>query len=236
MSSYSAFTQRVRDEAEIRADDAKFTAQWPAMLLDAETRLLRDLDPLVARKYLQTTFSLVPAVLGRLGTPPELLVVRELGFFTPAGTTTKYNPIDRKTEGFIKDYWLDRSITGLPKFFCELAHNQVLVAPSPNAAYTVEIAGTYRVASLAVASPNDGTQTTYLSTFHGDLLFAASMVQVAGFKKNYGAMADDPASAMSWEAIYQRLLPGAQMEEGRRKSGSYADESKTQPPERNAVQ
>jgi hypothetical protein len=236
MSTYTSLTARVKGEAKINANDTVFDALWPDLLGDAEVRILRDLDMLVSRKYTQTTFSLLAAVLGRLGTPPEMLVVRELTFFTPVATTTKRNPLDRKTESFINDYWPDRSQTGLPRFWCDLGSNQALVAPSPNAAYKVEIAGTFRPDSLSVAAPGDGSQTTYLSTFHPDLLFAAAMVQVAGSKKNYGAMADEPQQAMSWETMYGKLLTSAQMEEGRRKSGSYADESKTAAPEKNAVQ
>jgi hypothetical protein len=234
--TYTSLTARVIGEATINVNDALFTTLWPSLLSDAETRILRDLDMLISRKYAQTSFAASAPGNARLGLPTDCLVIRELAYYTPVATTTVYIPLERKTESYIKDYWRNRSLTGLPKYFCDLGSAQALVAPSPNGAYAVEAAYTYRPPSLAVAAPGDGTQTTYIATFHADLLFQACMVEVAGFKKNYGSMADDPQQAVSWNARYAVTLASAQMEEGRRKSGSYADESKTAAPEKNAVQ
>ncbi len=234
--TYASFTSWVKKEATINDNDTDFVAIWPSKLLSAELRIFRDLDPLVGRKYQQVTLPATLSLRAVIGAPVGCLVMRELWYFTPVGTTTRRNPIERREEGFVKDYWPDRSLTGSPRFFAEIAHNQILTAPTANDTYRVEMGFTYRPVSLAVATPGDGSQTTYLSTTYPDLLLMASMVEVAGFKKNYGAMADDPKEALSWEGRYQATLAAAKIEEGRRKSGAYADESPSRPPERNAVQ
>lgn len=50
-----------------------------------------------------------------------------------------------------------------------------------------------------------------------DLFVAAAMVFMSGYQKNFGAQADDPKMAMSWETQYQALLRGAMDEEARKK-------------------
>jgi hypothetical protein len=231
MTTYAALTARVKAEATISANDTAFDATWNAMLLDAEIRIFRDLDPLVGRKFQMTTFPSVVAIRSRLLVPPGCIIMRSLVYFTPVGSTTKRNAIKRRDEDFCNDYWPDRSLTGPPKFFCELAHNQVLVVPTANDVFKVQMAFTHRPTSLS-----SETGGTYISQTYPDLLFFAAMVEVAGFKKNYGAMADDPKQALTWDERYKMALAAAVLEEARRKRGGYANESQSQPPERNAVQ
>ena len=54
-----------------------------------------------------------------------------------------------------------------------------------------------------------------------DLLLSASMIFGAGYQKNFGAMADDPKMAMSWETIYQGQVKDVMIEELRKKSMSW---------------
>ena len=235
MATYTALTTRIKASAAINPSDSDFDAHWPAILLDAETRIYRDLDPLVARKYATTTFGASAPANAVLAQPADCIVIRGLHYFTPAGSQTNRFTIEERDEEFVKDYWPARGLTGLPKYFCKLGHNQVLVAPSPNGTYTVEMPYTYRPPTLSSASPGDGTQTTVLSTVYEDLLFAAAMVGVAGYKKNYGASADDPREGVTWEIQYQARLAAARDEEMSRKAGSRADESPSQASERNPV-
>ncbi|MDE2096315.1 MAG: hypothetical protein KGL39_03650 [Patescibacteria group bacterium] len=82
--------------------------------------------------------------------------------------------------------------------------------------------GNYTVsASQSVSSESMTTspQTTYLSTYYPDLLFAASMVEATGWMRDYGQQADDPKLALSWENNYQTHKQSA-LEEAQRQKGS----------------
>jgi hypothetical protein len=75
----------------------------------------------------------------------------------------------------------------------------ILIAPTVDGEYIVEIRSTFTPTAFSA----DNTQT-FLSEYYSSLLFAASMAIATGaLKQNYGAQADDPQQAISWEAQYQ---------------------------------
>ena len=61
-----------------------------------------------------------------------------------------------------------------------------------------------------------------LTTYFPDLWFALTMVAGAAYLKNFGASADDPRMAMSWETHVQPLLQSAKTEEQMKKYRSQA--------------
>ncbi|MEJ2123942.1 MAG: hypothetical protein P8Y47_03800, partial [Alphaproteobacteria bacterium] len=78
--------------------------------------------------------------------------------------------------------------------------------------WSCEVIHTVRPANLT-----DSNTTTWISNYLPDLFFAAAMVVVCGWEKNFSAMSDDPASAVSWEAHDQRLRASALGDEVRKK-------------------
>jgi hypothetical protein len=86
------------------------------------------------------------------------------------------------------------------------------LGPWPNAAYTLEIIGTYRPASLSASNT-----TTFISQYLPDIFVMASMIFISGYQRNFGRQSDDPAMAQSYESQYQALLRGATVEEYRKK-------------------
>jgi hypothetical protein len=56
-----------------------------------------------------------------------------------------------------------------------------------------------------------------------DLMLYASAVLASAYKRNFGAQADNPQMAMSWEQLYQQHLAAARIEEARRKGEGYFD-------------
>jgi len=53
---------------------------------------------------------------------------------------------------------------------------------------------------------------TFLSVTYPELFLAACMVWGCGYQRDYGAQADDPARAMSWETQYTNLRQGVMLE------------------------
>ena len=107
----------------------------------------------------------------------------------------------------------------VPTVFAMLTQNNVesqttdvLVGPAPDAAYQVEVIGTVNPTPLSASNP-----TTYLTLFLPDLFLAASMVFMTGFQKSFGAQADDPKFAMSWEQTYQTLFKSADLVDSRQR-------------------
>ncbi len=49
-----------------------------------------------------------------------------------------------------------------------------------------------------------------------DLFWAASMIFMAGYNQNYGAMSDNTGQAMAWQTQYDRIIKSAAIEEARK--------------------
>ena len=86
------------------------------------------------------------------------------------------------------------------------------LTPVPDKAYTVEYFGVIRPALLSSVNTE-----TFLSVNYADLFCAACMVFASGYQRDFGAQADDPQKAMSWNGMYEALRASAQLEAGRMK-------------------
>lgn len=85
--------------------------------------------------------------------------------------------------------------------------------------YTVSISQT--VSSGTIYSYL-GSATTQLTTYFPDLFIAASMIFASGYQRDFGAQADNPSQAQSWETQYQLLIKSALTEEARKKFNEEA--------------
>jgi hypothetical protein len=126
--------------------------------------------------------------------------------------------MERRQESYLKDYWPNRSLTGAPKYWAQTSQGTFLVAPTPDAAYTVELSYTYRPAALSATNT-----TTWLSTWCPDLLLYAALQFAGAYIKDYQQM-------QAWEAQYQMALKTALVEEARRKAAGYTDYGPSRPP------
>jgi hypothetical protein len=90
----------------------------------------------------------------------------------------------------------------------------------------MEVFGTIRPTPLSASNTS-----TYLTAHLSDLFFAACMCSISGYQRDFGAQADDPKQAQSWENQYAMRLNSANREEMRRKyqSGDWTSESRPNP-------
>lgn len=227
--TYSTYVTQIAQMAVLDPADANLTAILPSMIDYAELRMYRDLDFL----FTSTSNPSFALTVGsrQLSIPAGTLVVSEqINVITPAGQTNPEvavrNPLLPTTKEFLDAVYGDSSKTGLPLYFVPFNDNLFLVGPFPDAAYQVEIIGTYRPAPLSASNP-----TTFISQYLPDVFIMASMIYVSAFQRNFGAQADDPQMAQSYERQYELLLKGAQTEEARKKFESTGWSSMSPSPE-----
>ena len=187
------------------AIDDDFSTMIPMAVMYAEDRIYRELDPLAARKI--ATSTPVTGTATYQG-PTDWWIGRYL-VATKSGSRTLLTHV---TEDFINIYWPARATTGNPLYWTEYTFGNLLIAPTLDGTWSLEIGYTYRPEALSSSNTE-----TWISTYAPDLFLAASMVYVSGWMKNFGAQTDNPQMAQSWETQYQRLLMGAMTEEKRRK-------------------
>jgi hypothetical protein len=220
--TYTTYLSEIARLAVVDPADANFLESLPMAITDAENRMCREFDFLTFVQS-NTTFSVsansryVNVPLGTFVTIQNVNVVTPVGQTNPDLAGNKRNPLVPVSKEFLDFVYGSNAVTSMPIFFAMMNENSFIVGPWADQTYGLELVGTVRPASLSVANPS-----TFISTYLPDLFVAASMVYIAGYQRDFGRQSDDPQLAVSWEAHYQTLKAGADVEEARKKFNAGA--------------
>ncbi len=188
------------------------------MIEYAELRIYRELDLLTTVS--EATVDLVAGTRSA-SMPGSIIILNSASIITPASTAPLLGtrqPLQRTSVEFINFVAPTAATTGLPLYYAMQDNTTIILAPTPSAAYKLACLGVVRPAPLSSGNP-----TTYLTLYLPDLFFAASMVFGFGaITQNFGAQADDPQSAQSWENQYNLIKSGADLENLRSKAQSFS--------------
>lgn len=214
--TYNTYVVALKSAAVSGVNDATFDAYINSTVIPyAEQRIYRELD-LLSTVTTDSTSTFTSGVRSlTLPTSPRFVTVQQINVITPAGTAPNAgtrNPMLVASKEVLDVLWPSATGAARPQNFAMLTDQTILVGPWPDSNYTVEVVGTIRPDQLSSTNP-----TTFLSQYLPDLFFAASMISVAGYQRNYGSQSDDPKMSQSWEAQYQSLKASANLEEMRKK-------------------
>lgn len=250
--TYDSFQKALASEMVVpnnNVTDPNFVLILPTIIDYAEQRCYRELDLLHAevQQWFPMTIGqraqsfAVANVIGTDQSPAQQILMVERVRIHPFGPTPHVSspPIGEPVLPATVDY-LDAVYTGvfpnpgplgLPKHFALVNDTMLGFGPAPDQAYTLQISGKARPVPLYDAAPADGTQTTFLTTVLPDLFLAAAMISASGYRHNFGAQADDPKMAVSWEMQFGELLSSAKTEEIRKRFLGWGGlSSYSQPP------
>ena len=217
--TYSQWVAELANLCVIDASDTNFVANLPSTIDDAEQRIYRDLD-LLSTVVRDTgtlssgvrTFAL-PSNLGRFVVTNGFNVITPVIATNPdSGTRNQLVPCSRDVLDVL---WPSATGASVPALYAMITDQVIIVGPAPDAAYTIECIGTIRPTPLSASNT-----TTVLTLYLPDLFLSASMVYMSAYMRNFGAQADDPKMATSWESHYQTELASANVEEARKKYSS----------------
>lgn len=202
-----------------QAPSTDYTTILPAAIQDAEQRIYREMDFLDTRTVNSGSSLTTGSRNFTLPTSPStILVLQGVAAISPSGDTPAAgtrNALEPTSLDVIDMIWPQESVKSLPTYFAMKDALSIVVAPTPDANYTVELTGIFRPVPMSAINT-----TTYIGNVYPDLLVAACMVFLTGYQKDFGAQSDDPKMAMSWEALYQDRKKSAYEEEQRRKGAS----------------
>lgn len=212
--NYTTFVSQYSNLLVIGSTDPNFTIMLPGAIDYAEQRIYRELD-LVNTTVIDTTTTFSSG--NRFLTLPSTwVVIEEVNTFSSAGTTSSNgsrNPLIETSREFINyAYPSNSTATGIPAYWNLLSQTQIIVGPTPDASYSVEIIGTQRPVPLSAAN-----SSTFLTAYLPDLFMAAAMVYGAGWMRDFGSQSDNPQMSQSWENQYNLLFKSATTEEMRKK-------------------
>lgn len=219
--NYATWVATISNLTVIDAADPDFVQILPECEEYTSNRLYRELDLLntVTRQSGALTANdrnfTLPSAGGRF------VVTNGINIITPSTTTNpdlgERVPCTPVTRDYLDMAWPSSTGATVPAQYAMITDQTVIFGPWPDAAYTAEVVGTYRLAALSSTNT-----TSPLSLYWPDLFVAASMVFMTGYQRNFGAQASDPQSGMSWEAQYGKLFASADVETMRSKYASGA--------------
>lgn len=214
--TYTTAVSSLANLMAIQASNANFLIDLPNIFEDAELRCYRVLDLLnTSMRDSANAMTAGNRNFTLPSTTATFVVTQEINVITPAGTVNPElgtrNALVPASDEMLNMLYPSVAGSSVPQYFAMVDQGLIIVGPWPNAAYQVEVVGTFRPPTLSSTNV-----TTLLSVYFPDLFLAGCMVRAAGFQKNYGSAIDDPKMGVTWESHFQVLLAGASVEEARK--------------------
>ena len=206
--TYTELVDKIRNYTEVDAN--VFTSTIVnGFIEDAEFRILRDIDSDNNRRYDTANLIVNDRFIGR---PAGLLVVRSAQIVDSQGSSQPNNRefLQYRDTSFMSEFNPTED-TGVPKYYSLWDESTIVVAPTPDATYTIQL--NYILKDPGLSSTN--TQTYISQNFPNGLLYAC-LVEAYGFLKG-------PQDLLQlYEQKYKQVVEGFSIEQmGRRRRDEY---------------
>ena len=168
-TTYADLVTKIRNYTEV--DDTVFTsAIINGFILDAEERILRDVNTDADRKYAVANMVLDQKFLNF---PDGALVIRAIQI--TSGSKKIY--LEKRDTTFI-DEFNPTQATGVPKYYANLDNDTLMFAPVPNTTFSIQASYVAKPAGLS----SSNTQTYLSKNFPAGLLYAC-LIEAYGYLK-----------------------------------------------------
>lgn len=191
-TTYASLLADLIEKTEERSDE--FMANLDGIIADGEIRCLRALD----LECFQEEISVGNLVIGtrEKARPASVVHAKDL-FITVASSRL---PLDKRTWGYAQLYAPVAATTGTPVIYVEKDDGDWYFVPTPDATYAITAYGIARPTGLGPT-----TSTTWLSTYCGDLLLLACLIEAEEFL-------DSDILKGKWEKSFGQKLADAKLE------------------------
>jgi len=217
--TFAELVAKIRNYTEVNAN-VLTDAIVDSMIRDAELRIFREVDADYAREYATANVNLNSPYLdlpnatstSGLTSTRRAIIVRSFLVFNSNNSPVTKEYVEPKDTSFIFEF-NSTGATGVPKYYAMWKETTLLMAPTPNLQYQVQLSYVYTPDHLSATNT-----TTYLSENAPELLFYATLVEAYGFLKGpmdmYKLYSDKYNVAMQGFALGQV---------GRRRRDEYQD-------------
>lgn len=195
----------LKNDIQVYAErsDAPFITQIPRFIMLAENRIASEVHGLGYIKFADFALSVGNPIVekpARWRETASLLIIvsGEADFLKQRGYT------------FCRTYWPNKTLILKPQYYCDYDYEHLLLVPTPDAAYSAEIAYHERPAPL-----DDTNQTNWTTQYAPQLLLYATLLEAQPFLKLQERIAE-------FQALYDRAAGAVQQEAQRRMSGDQS--------------
>ena len=212
MTTYAELTQQILDYTETSTDVLTST-RTDDFIEHTENRILRDVDLDAFKSHQYSTLTADSAFLslpgGTTPEPTSLATIRTVMIYASASSARDF--LEQRDVSFMNEYWPIRTSTGTPKYWAWWDENTIYLAPTPDAAYNVEVGITRLPTRLSSSNT-----TTWLGDNAPQALLYGCLAEAFKFLKG-------PAEMLQlYEQSYQRALQElAAEQQGRHRRDEY---------------
>jgi hypothetical protein len=206
--TYAELVQKIRDYTEVSSNVLTATIV-DGIINDAEFRILREVDSDNNRRYATAN---VLTSTRFIDTPTNALIIRSAQIVDSDGTASPDNRefLQFRDTSFMSEF-NPTGATGVPKYYSWWDEDTIVMAPTPDATYTIQL--NYILKDPGLSSTNT---TTYLSTYFPNGLLYACLAEAYGFLKG-------PVDMLQlYDNKYVEAVKGFSIEQmGRRRRDEY---------------
>ena len=208
--TYDELKQKIIDYTEVSSNVFTDTI-LNGFINDAEFKILREVDSDNNRRY--ATANLI-ASTRFIDVPTNLLIVRSAQIIdsdlADGSTDQNRDFLQFRDTSFMSEF-NPTATTGVPKYYSNWDETRIVVAPTPDQTYTIQL--NYILKPTGLSSTNT---TTYLSTEFPNGLLYACLVEAYGFLKG-------PVDMLQlYDKKYVEAVKGFSIEQmGRRRRDEY---------------
>ena len=208
--TYAELKQKIIDYTEVSSNVFTDTI-LNGFINDAEFKILREVDSDNNRRY--ATANLI-ASTRFIDVPTDLLIVRSAQIvdsdLADGSTDQNRDFLQFRDTSFMSEF-NPTATTGVPKYYSNWDETRIVVAPTPDQTYTIQL--NYILKPTGLSSTNT---TTYLSTEFPNGLLYACLVEAYGFLKG-------PVDMLQlYDKKYVEAVKGFSIEQmGRRRRDEY---------------
>jgi hypothetical protein len=170
--TYSDFLTQVRNYTEVDSNVLRDTIIGQ-FIRNVELNIAGAVDYDDTRKYATSSFT---ASKRYLVTPADFLIIRSLQVFSTTDQSGERSFMEKRDTSFITEF-NGSGATGLPRFYANWDESTIVVAPTPNLAYAVQL--NYIITPPSFTSTNN----TYLSEYQQGLLLDGVLTEAFAFLK-----------------------------------------------------
>ena len=206
--TYTELLQKIRDYTEVDANVFTSTI-LDGFIENAEYRIFRDVDSDNNRRYAVANLITNQRYIN---TPADLLIIRSAQIVDSDGSSQPDNRdfLQYRDTSFMSEF-NPTGGTGVPKYYSLWDEQNIVVAPTPDATYEIQL--NYILKDPGLSSTNT---TTYISQNFPNGLLYACLVEAYGFLKG-------PQDLLQlYEQKYKQVVEGFSIEQmGRRRRDEY---------------
>ena len=206
--TYAELLQKIRDYTEVSAN-VLTDSILNDIIENVEFRILREVDSDNNRRYATAN---VLTSTRFIDTPTNALIIRSAQIVDSDGTASADNRdfLQFRDTSFMSEF-NPTGATGVPKYYSWWDQDTIVMAPTPDATYTIQL--NYVLKDPGLSATNT---TTYLSTYFPNGLLYACLAEAYGFLKG-------PVDMLQlYDNKYVEAVKGFSIEQmGRRRRDEY---------------